>query len=204
LSGDSYTSPEEFAEAEFIVATIESFNLKVRKQEEWLKRLSCVVVDEAHMLGLERRGAGVEALLMGLTRLNPACRIILLSATLSNAKDVAKWVKSLNGKTTRLVKSSWRPVKIEKIVRTYSDWNDMKAKVLEVGSSLIDKTLVFVHSKKVGRELTQHLRANDVSAAFYHADLNARSRAKIEYAFRNDPYFNVLVTTSALGMGINL
>ena len=149
--------------------------------------------------------------MMRLAKLNPCARLILLSATLSNGLEVARWVKSLNGKPTKLVESDWRPVEVTTRCHAYDDSKDAEAnklaKVVEVVQGVLigEKTLVFVHSKRFGAELVKRLREEGVRSAFHHASVSKRKRRKIEQAF-DDPYsgLDVLVSTSTLSAGVNI
>jgi len=191
-----------------IVATLESFDLKTRSDhwEAWIDSLDCVVFDEAHIIGDEGRGGAVESAMMRLTQKKPSVRIILLSATMGNATEIAKWVKSLNGKQTKCITSSWRPteVKIEyHLVSGYSDKVDKAVELAEMASSR--KTLVFVHSKVTGSELVKRLRGRGVRSVFHNASLSGAKRRQIETVF-NEPTsgLNVVISTSTLGAGVNM
>ena len=206
LSGDKYISNNDIIKNNVILSTIEALDVRVRKKSEWVKQLKCLVFDEAHLIGHNRRGADSEALIMGLTKINPDCRIIFLSGTLSNAKEIAVWLKKLNGKTTRFVKSNWMPCRIEKQIDTYRTYNEQMLKVYEnIEKNGLEKTLVFVHSKKLGRNLVKYLSDKNITCAFYSSDLDPIRRQNIAKRFKDeDSDLNVLISTSALGMGINL
>jgi superfamily II helicase len=69
----------------------------------------------------------------------------------------------------------------------------------------VDKILIFVHSKRIGRNVTEALLKRKIRAAFYHAGLKPDERKFLEAQFKNQICdLNVLVTTSALAMGVNL
>lgn len=205
LSSDNYLDDSKIADSQIMLATIEALDVKVRKRCDWIKKLKCFVFDEAHLLGHNKRGSDAEALIMSLTERNKDCRIIFLSGTLKNAKEIAQWLKSLNGKVTKLVKSNWQPMKIDKEVVYFESYDEMYNKVLEQSYEVMDKMLVFVHSKKIGEKLVRFLLDNSVKVAFYHSDLDRKRRAAIARRFSDEVNdLDVLVATSALGMGINL
>ena len=190
-----------------IVATLESFDLKTRseKWESWIDSLDLVTIDEAHLIGDEARGGAVESAVMRLTQKHPRVRIIMLSATMSNATDMARWVKSLNGKPTKCITSSWRPteVKLEyHLVDSYAEKVDKAVELAEQSS--VQKTLVFVHSKVTGSELVKRLRAKGVRSVFHNASLSGAKRRKIESVFNESTSgLNVVISTSTLGAGVN-
>ena len=190
-----------------IVATLESFDMKTRseKWESHIQSLDCVVFDEAHIIGDDSRGGAMEAAVMRLTEKNPRARIVFLSATMSNAADIAKWVKSLNGKPTKCITSSWRPTQIKTEYHVVSGYEDKVSKAVELAlKSANQKTLVFVHSKVTGSEMVKRLRARKVRSVFHNASISGAKRRKIEEIF-NDPSsgLNVVISTSTLGSGVN-
>ena len=68
-----------------------------------------------------------------------------------------------------------------------------------------DKTLLFVHSKRIGKKLTESLNKIGIKASFYHSGLKPEERKFLGERFQNRLYdMNVLVTTSALAQGVNL
>jgi len=199
---------KDHLEGRLSITTSESFDAKTRSVHyaDWLASLECVVFDEAHLLGDKHRGSSVEASMIRLTKINPTARLILLSATMGNAMEVAKWVKSLNGKVTKCVKSDWRPskVNIEFIPVDGSDEKIDEA-VRVAAEASMKKTVVFVHSKITGAKIVKLLRAKGVRAVFHNASVPSAKRRKIETAF-NDKMsgMNVLVSTSTLSAGVNI
>ena len=206
-TSDMKTNPEECLDARMLIATNESFDAKSRSKAyaKWLRSLVCVVFDEAHMLADRRRGGALEASMMRLSEVNPGCRMVLLSASMANARDVASWVKSLNGKPTRCVESSWRPTRIDMEYHEVDGRREMICKAVELASERVGKTVVFVHSKSVGAEVRKALKGKGVRCVFHNASVKPESRRKMERAF--DSRFSgmdVLVSTSTLSAGVNI
>lgn len=206
-TGDTDVGMDEHMSARMSVVTTESFDSKTRmlKWRPWLESLACVTFDEAHLLSDGRRGGALEASMMRFSSVNPSARMILLSATMSNAMEVAKWVKSLNGKQTKCVTSSWKPTEtVTKVVVAEGEERLEKAVELAVGASG-KKVVVFVHSKVVGADLVSRIRKAGVGSAFHNASLAPAKRKKIEDAFNDDTSgLNVLVSTSTLSAGVNI
>lgn len=74
-----------------------------------------------------------------------------------------------------------------------------------ISESEYQKLLVFVHSKKQGEMIVRTLLDSGIQCAFYHADLDKKRKERIASRFRDDVSgLDVLVATSALGMGLNL
>ena len=211
-TGDHLAKKEQFEDGRMILLTVESLDSKTRnnQHQNWIKDVLCLCVDEAHLIGQEGRGDALEASLMRFTRINPGARIILLSATMDNVGSVAGWLKSQNGKETVKIRSTWRPARIETRFHTFpSDdyWKSQIRLTNEIISSADsgEKTIVFVHSKKIGREILKSIRTIGVSCAFHNASVRKEMRKKIEKAF-NDPSsgLDVIVSTSTLSSGVNL
>jgi len=203
----SSDSEDDGKSGRLIVSTLESFDIKTRSEtwEDWIRSLSCVVFDESHLIGVEGRGASLEASVMRLTEFNPSARIIFLSATMGNALDLAKWVKSLNGKQTKCIVSDWRPTKLKREYHVVDSYEEKMDKAVELAKQAINsKALIFVHSKVTGKELVQRLRNNHIRALFHNASLSKHKRMMLEEVF-NDPCsgMNVLISTSTLGAGVN-
>lgn len=66
-----------------------------------------VVIDEAHYLGDEERGVVWEEVLIYLP---PRVNLLLLSATIQNAEEIATWLQEIRGKTCKVVITEERPV----------------------------------------------------------------------------------------------
>lgn len=145
---------------------------------------------------------------MRFTIMNPSARLILLSATMSNGRQVARWVKSLNNKNTKFVQSDWRPNKLNIETHVVEDGFDPKIeKAVEIGSraTFDKKVLIFVHSKTVGAEIKNRLGRKGVKCAFHNASLRRGVRENIERMFNSSHSgLNVLVSTSTLGAGVNV
>jgi replicative superfamily II helicase len=205
-TGDHGVSVEKFLEGRLSIVTSESFDSKMRnpKYRDWTRSQSCIVIDEAHVLG-ERNGA-IETSLMSFTAINPGARVILLSATLGNAKELASWLKSLNGKQTKCFTSDWRPTKIETELHVVDDgFKDKIDKAVELASENTGKIVIFVHSRAVGAEICKRLKSIGVRSAFHNASLSLGMRNKIERVFADENSgLNTLVSTSTLSAGVNI
>ncbi len=71
-----------------------------------------VVLDEAHFLGDEDRGVVWEEIMIYLPSRIP---LLLLSATIGNAKDIAKWLSSIRLKECIVVEENKRPVPLHPV-----------------------------------------------------------------------------------------
>ena len=208
VSSENDVTQSDFENSRLIVSTVESMNLRCRARDRWIRDISVLVFDEAHLLMDRSRGAGSESLIMNVTMLNPKCRVVCLSGTMSNYIEIARWLKACNQKTTRYVSSDWRPTELVKSVEMAEDFDEQSRFILQEARRMVDedrKMLVFVHSKVVGEKLCKFLRDYSVSCAFYHSGVMPKARETMIADFRNEySGLHVLVCTSSLGMGVTL
>lgn len=218
VTGD-YTLTESRKKAlrasDVIVMTSEMLDSKTRRiaseGNDWLLRVLCMVVDEAHLLTMEERGDALEAGLMRFSKQNPQARLVLLSATMPNVDELARWLTHLNGKPSVILRSEWRPTKLTVHWPTYPDRGQYHQKeeakrvralqILRTHSR--DKFIVFVHAKKAGYALLDDLKRAGISAEFHNADLNRDGRINLERRFRTGD-LRVVIATSTLAYGINM
>lgn len=207
-TGDTNINILEEDKERIIITTSESFDSKTRSSayRELLKKVVCVVYDEAHLMGDKNRGSAVEISMIRMARINPVARIILLSATMGNAMELAKWVKSLNGKPTKCITSPWRPMKVEISYHPVNGNDEKVKKAVELArEAQWFKTIVFVHSKITGADIVKKLRSSGVRAVFHNASLSAGKRKMIETQFNERMSgLNILVSTSTLSAGVNM
>ena len=172
-----------------------------------------IVVDEAHILATER-GAAVEGSLIRISRYNAEIRLILLSATVPNIKEIGEWVHSLNWKKTYIMQSDWRPVKIEwhikkiKPANPYGFWRERTVrKIREKIFSILEEDpnaqiLLFVWTKKDGRKIQDFLNQAGIPTLFHNASLEFNERLDYEEKFENRK-IKVLISTTTLAWGRN-
>jgi hypothetical protein len=90
------------------IATPEKAKAMLRAAPELFEAVKLVVIDEGHLLGGNERNVRNEMFLEHLRLLarQRGARMLLLSAVLPNAEDLAVWV---GGGVDALVKSNWKP-----------------------------------------------------------------------------------------------
>lgn len=206
MAGDE----EKTHSGNLIVATIESFCHKARTEPNCFDDVEVIVVDEAHMLGTDDRGATLEFALTQFARNNSA-KIIFLSGTLPNANQIAEWLSVLNKRKTMVLNSKYRAVPLNIHYRKYDtslnqgtnpiDMFDSIIKICE--KNILDKILVFVHSKNLGKRLVKYIGERGLESKFHSADLAASKRKSLEKEFKEGS-LRLLVATSTLAAGVNL
>ena len=101
--GDYDSASTMLGEADIIVLTTEKADSLVRHKVDWINDIGIVVVDEIHLINDPNRGPTLEMVLAKLMQMLET-QIVALSATISNASDIAEWLDA------ELIKSTWRPV----------------------------------------------------------------------------------------------
>jgi len=104
--GDLDSSDPWLRNYDLVVVSNEKMDSLMRHGAEWIKDIELIVCDEAHLLNDPSRGPTLEITLTLLRRLLPHAQILVLSATIKNAKELAEWLDA------NLVISKWRPVKL--------------------------------------------------------------------------------------------
>ncbi|MFW2382930.1 MAG: DEAD/DEAH box helicase [Acidimicrobiales bacterium] len=104
LTGDNSINPD----APIVVMTTEVLRNMLYAGAE-LERLGTVVLDEVHYLQDSYRGPVWEEVIIHLPH---RVQLVCLSATVSNAEELADWIQTVRG-PTRLVLETTRPVELE-------------------------------------------------------------------------------------------
>ena len=103
-TGDFDISDKSLGQNDVLVLTNEKMDSIIRQGAEWIDQISLVIADEVHLLGDDDRGPTLEIVLTKLKLLPQRPQIIALSATVTNADEIADWLEC------KLVHSEWRPV----------------------------------------------------------------------------------------------
>ncbi|MBU5688063.1 MAG: DEAD/DEAH box helicase, partial [Candidatus Aenigmarchaeota archaeon] len=104
--GDLDSSDPWLRNYDWIICSNEKADSLIRHGADWIIDVGLIVVDEIHMLTDPSRGPTLEILLTRLRKILPRAQILGLSATISNAKEIAEWLDA------EIVESNWRPVKL--------------------------------------------------------------------------------------------
>lgn len=200
---ESSSTPVPYRDAEVIICTYERLDGVLRHWQRhlhWLSKLGLVVVDEFHLLMDPSRGPRLEGAISRLRRVNPFCRVMGLSATISNHAELAAWLDGVS------YHSEWRPVPLEHEVRRFKRLADKAKLVIEiVAESAAEggQTLVFASSRRRAEQLADQISAAGHNASHHHAGLGLANRKEVESNFRAGD-LECLVATPTLEMGLNL
>jgi len=136
---------------DIIVATSERADSLIRHNPSWLTEVGCLVSDEIHLINDSNRGPTLEVTLSKFREINPDIQIIGLSATVSNSKEIAKWLEAT------LVKSDFRPVPLKKgiCIANEIEWDGSEFKRIDIDGTegialdnLPNQCLVFVNTRR--------------------------------------------------------
>jgi replicative superfamily II helicase len=202
---------EKLMNANIIIMTPEMFNSKCRfySKHEWIHN-SVFIGDEIHLISSKNRGDSEEVGIVQYHENSPSSRILFLSATLPNVDDFGTWLTHLSGKPSKIIKSDYRPTKLEihfeeiagnaeySVTETRRMYKTIEIIKRHPGESVI----AFVGSKKFGYDLCLRLEKEGIKHYFHNADLERDKRIKIANDFISGD-LKVLVATSGMAWGLN-
>lgn len=102
--GDLDSEDKWLENADFIVATSEKADSLIRHGSNVVENLGLIIADEIHLIHDPLRGPTIEVALTKLKRRCKNAQIIALSATISNAGDIAMWLDA------DLIEMNWRSI----------------------------------------------------------------------------------------------
>jgi len=101
---------------EAIVTTPERCLMLMSVQPDAFADLGLIIFDECHLLhprDAERSRRSIDSMLavLNLTLLAPDADLLLLSAMMKNAEEIAEWVRELTGRNCLALNLSWKPTR---------------------------------------------------------------------------------------------
>ena len=171
LTGDSNMSKDQIANTQLIVCTPEKWDIITRRGAErtFTQLVRLLIFDEIHLLH-DERGPVLESLVARTIRqmetTQEDVRLIGLSATLPNYRDVATFLRVKMDKGLFYFDNSYRPVPLEqqfigvtekKAVKRHQLMNEVVFKKV-MGHAGKNQVLVFVHSRKETAKTARALR----------------------------------------------
>lgn len=160
--------------------------------------ISFVVVDEAHCISQWGYDFRPDYLRIGELRERIDAPVIALTATATPpvAQDI---IERLGFREKLLLKSGFERPNLSYIVRHVED---KCSQILNVCNGVPGTGIVYARNRRKCEELSEFLRAQGVSASFYHAGLGGQARAERQAAWKSGAV-RVMVCTNAFGMGID-
>ncbi|GAA5995998.1 hypothetical protein JCM5350_007013 [Sporobolomyces pararoseus] len=187
LTGDRQLTKDQIAGTQIIVTTPEKWDVITRKSTDtsYTNLVSLIIIDEIHLLH-DERGPVLESIVARTIRrmeqTHNYVRLVGLSATLPNYKDVAKFLHVNPDKGLFHFDSSYRPCPLKqefigvtekKAIKRMQITNEIcYEKVLEHAGK--DQIIIFVHSRKetakTAKFLRDHAVENDTITQFLRSD----------------------------------
>lgn len=202
LTGDLALSKQQILETQIIVTTPEKWDIITRKDPSYVKLVKLIIIDEIHLLH-DERGPVLESIVSRTVRRSDEVRIVGLSATLPNYRDVAKFIQ-VPVEGLFYFDATFRPcplqqefvgVKEKKAIKKVAAMNeacyDRMYKSLKDGHQLI----VFVHSRnetfttakylleKLDMDIVEHEGTKEVLKQEGESMKNAKLKEIISHGF---------------------
>lgn len=173
LTGDRQLTKQQIADTQIIVTTPEKFDVITRKGSEtsYINLVRLVIIDEIHLLH-DDRGPVIESIVSRTIRrvehTGDPVRVVGLSATLPNYRDVASFLRADPIKGMFHFDGSYRPCPLKqefigvtdkKAIKQLKTMNDIcYNKVLEQVGQRRNQMLIFVHSRKETAKTAKYIR----------------------------------------------
>lgn len=214
-TGDYRLEHEEFTapppeHGELVVVTPERFDAVLRNPDydDWVSSVGAICVDEAHLIGSPHRGSTLEYLITYMLCLPAPPRIVLLSATLGDTDEAQEWLSPCD---VISVAERYPPLH-KQVLELESDEDANEAVATFARDTLADPAahlLIFVYQTRSTQHLARLLeeRLGEVAGSdgplAYHAQMSAEQRLAARTSFC-EGHSRCLITTTALGLGVNL
>lgn len=181
-----YVSPERLGSELFIV--------KVKHID-----ISLITIDEAHCIsqwGYDFRPAYLE--IAKIREIHPTAPVLALTAT-ATTKVIKDIQKRLHFGKENVFRMSFERTNLSYVVRRSQDKVGQMLHILE---SVKGSAIVYVHTRKRSKEISDIINQSGIVATFYHAGLDDSEKDMRQKLWQNDDV-RVMVATNAFGMGID-
>ena len=230
--GDYDVSPSFIKNYDIVVCTSERADSMIHKDPDILNEFGLVIFDEIHLISDETRGPRLETVISSLLYLNPDIILLGLSATVSNIKEVAKW---MNAET---VISNFRAVPLETgiiykhnlIKGDKKEYLGSKDEMVLIDDNIKNggQCIIFRNSRRSAEKYADILMSNfdfnnEISnmdfpvdqfnekmldmithgVSYHHAGLSNEQRTIVEKLFK-EGFIKIIVATPTLAAGVNM
>ncbi|GME81654.1 unnamed protein product [Ambrosiozyma monospora] len=183
LSGDSNLTKHQISSTQILVTTPEKWDVITRKgcDSSYVSLVRLIIIDEIHLLH-DERGPVIESIVARTLRNieennGDPVRLVGLSATLPNYKDVAKFLRVDEG--LFYFDASYRPCPLaqqfigiteKKSIKKMQAVNEVCYRKVKENIAQNNKVIIFVHSRKetekTAKWIVNKLKENDESFKF--------------------------------------
>ena len=195
-----------YGDVKFLYVSPERLGTELFRSYADILPVNCIVVDEAHCISQWGYDFRPDYLQIGELRKLIDVPVMALTATATPAvaEDImaklAKPVRDGSGHSGFvLLKSGFERPNLSYIVRRCED---KAGQLLAVCNGVPGSGIVYLRNRSKCEEIASLLKANGVSATYYHAGLGSATRAERQEAWKKGAT-RVVVCTNAFGMGID-
>jgi ATP-dependent DNA helicase RecQ len=183
----------------FLYVSPERLNSEQFRERLEQMNVNLVTVDEAHCIsqwGYDFRPSYMN--IVNLRKILPDVKFLALTATatLKVADDIQD---KLGFGKKNILKMSFERENLSYLVRSMENKTGY---LLETIKKVKGSGIIYVRSRKATREIAEELRANNISADYYHAGLRNSVRNNKQDSWLEGKT-RVIVATNAFGMGID-
>jgi len=183
----------------FLYLSPERLETEIVKVRLMKMKINLIAIDESHCIsqwGYDFRPSYLK--ISALRELLPNIPVLALTATATTevVKDIQE---KLHFKKKNLLQKSFERKNVAYVVLAEED---KLARLVKIANSMKGTGIVYVRNRKKTQDIANYLRSNNISADFYHAGLDSKTRdVKQSNWIQNQT--RVIVCTNAFGMGID-
>ncbi len=157
-TGDLDSNSSYLKNFDVVMTTYEKLASLLRHKAEWLSEVGTIIIDEMHELDSDR-GPVLEIALTQLRINNSKLKVLGLSATIPNSKELSDWLDA------NLVESNFRPTKLKEGVlfdskTNYNDLTDEEGSVEELVEKFLNEKkqiLIFMNARKRAESMAKKI-----------------------------------------------
>lgn len=203
LTGDRNLTKQQIAQTQMIITTPEKWDVITRKSSDtsYTNLVKLIIIDEIHLLH-DERGPVLESIVARTIRRELATRepvrLVGLSATLPNYKDVAQFLRVDPKKGLFFFDATFRPCPLaqcfigiteKKAIKRYQAMNDAcYEKVMQYAGQ--HQVIIFVHSRKETAKTARYLRDKAAEEGTLNRFLRSDAKASEILKFESEQVQN--------------
>ncbi|MEI6487491.1 MAG: ATP-dependent DNA helicase RecQ [Bacteroidota bacterium] len=183
----------------FLYLSPERLETEIVKARLPKMKVNLIAIDESHCIsqwGYDFRPSYLK--LSELRELLPSVPFLALTAT-ATKEVVIDIQKKLLFKKQNVFQKSYERTNIAYAVLNV---DDKLARLLKIANNIHGSGIVYVRNRKKTKDIANYLISHQISADYYHAGLDAKTRDQKQNDWINNN-IRVIVCTNAFGMGID-